>query len=148
MGIIIAVDPGKSGALATIETKKGGQLKVFNCPQDNDPIKMANIVKKAIGRHKKVDVIMENVWAFPGDSSSSAFKFGTNYGIWQGIFGVHNLSYQKVTPQTWQKAYAPLSKIKKERKNELKEIAKSFYKKATLKNADAVLIAMWGANNV
>jgi hypothetical protein len=109
---------------------------------------MASIIKKMIGKNRKVDIIIENVWAFPGDSAMSAFKFGTNYGIWQGIFGAMDLRWRKVTPQKWQKEFGPFSKIKKERKNQLKEIAKGFYEKPTLQTADAILIAIWGKNNV
>ena len=123
------------------------KMIVKRCPPDNDPKKMANIIKRMIGRNRKVDIVIENVWAFPGDSAMTAFKFGTNYGIWQGIFGAMNLKWRKVTPQTWQKEYKPLSKIKKERKNELKEIAKGFYDKPTLQTSDAILIAIWGKNN-
>jgi len=143
--VTIGIDPGKNGGIAAIINDN--KLIVKRCPNDNDPKKMATIIKRMIGRHRKVDIIIENVWAFPGDSAMSAFKFGTNYGIWQGIFGAMDLKWRKVTPQTWQKAFGPFSKIKKERKNQIKEIAKEFYKKPTLQTADAILIAIWGKNN-
>ena len=43
--------------------------------------------------------------------------------------------------------FQPLSKEKKVRKNELKQIAKDTYPKATLKTADAILIAIWSQND-
>ena len=144
--VTIGIDPGKNGGIAGIINNK--KFIVKRCPNDNDPYKMAKIIKQIIGKNRKVDIIIENVWAFPGDSSMSAFKFGTNYGIWQGIFGTMGLAFRRVIPRTWQKDYQPLSKVKKERKNELKEIAKGFYKKPTLQTSDAILIAVWGKNNV
>ena len=146
MKSILGIDPGKNGGVAVIN--RNGKVIASRCPSDNDPVKMAKIIRKMTRRYKKIEVVVENVWAFPGDSAMTSFKFGTNFGIWLGILGTMGLPYRKVTPQTWQKAYHPLSKIKKERKNELKIIAKDFYKKATLCTADAILIAVWGANNV
>lgn len=143
--VTIGIDPGKNGGIAAIINNE--KLIVKRCPQNNDPKKMAKILKRMIGRNRKVDIIIENVWAFPGDSAMTAFKFGTNYGIWQGIFGAYNLKWRKVAPQTWQKDYNPLPKNKKERKNELKKIAKEFYDKPTLQTSDAILIAIWGKNH-
>ena len=143
---VLAIDPGKNGGVAIVN--RSGKVKVKRCPSDNDPFKMANIIKKMTRRYKHIQIIIENVWAFPTDSAMTSFKFGTNFGIWLGILGTMGLPYRKVTPQTWQKVYQPLSKEKKERKNQLKTIAKDFYEKATLNTSDAILMAIWGIKNV
>lgn len=145
--IVIGIDPGKSGGLAAIN--KDGELKVHNCPNDNNAKTMTKILKRLINKTKikDVDVVIEHVWGFPGDSSMAAFKFGQNFGIWLGIIGAMGLSSRKVAPKTWQKEYTPLPKTKKERKNALKQLARDIYPRATLKTADAILIAMWGMNN-
>ena len=88
----------------------------------------------------------------PHDGRSSLFKFGVNYGAWLGILnsvkGINKII--EVSPQKWMKFWQDklefkLPKIKKERKNKLKEIASVYTKKpATLWNADAVLITMYG----
>ena len=73
------------------------------------------------------------------------FKFGTNYGKWQGILASFGIEPIFVTPQKWQKSYGELPKIKKERKNEMKNIARKLSGlKVTLKTADAILIAIYG----
>ena len=146
MKSVLGIDTGKNGGVALVN--RNGKVTAFRCPSDNDPVKMAKIIKELTRRYKKIEVIIENVWAFPTDSAMTSFKFGTNFGIWLGILGTMGISYRKVTPQTWQGKYQPLSKEKKERKNELKTIAKSFYEKATLNTSDAILIAIWGAHNV
>ena len=53
-----------------------------------------------------------------------------------------------VTPQKWQKHFGELPKIKKDRKNKLKEIASKKSKlKATLNTSDAICIAVYGYEN-
>jgi hypothetical protein len=90
--------------------------------------------------------ILEKVHAFPTDGRSSAFKFGTNYGAWLGILESNNVKYELVLPRKWQEDYH-LPKDKKERKSELKKIAKCFYEKATLYTSDAICIAIWSRAN-
>ncbi len=89
---------------------------------------------------------LEKVHAFPTDARSSAFKFGTNYGAWIGILESNNINYELVMPRVWQKDFS-LPKNKKERKQELKKIAKCFYEKATLYTSDAICIAVWRRAN-
>ena len=90
--------------------------------------------------------ILEKVHAFPTDARSSAFKFGTNYGVWMGILESNNVNYELVLPRKWQEDFQ-LPKEKKERKRELKQIAKCFYEKATLYTADAICMAIWSRAN-
>ena len=95
----------------------------------------------------KPKCFLESVHAFPTDARSNAFKFGMNFGIWQGILSALNIETILVTPQAWQKGLE-LPKNKQERKNRLKEIAtKESGLKTTLKTADAICIAMYGVKN-
>jgi len=102
---------------------------------------MAELIKK-ININNSYTCVLEKVHAFPTDARSSAFKFGTNYGVWMGILESNNIEYELVMPRKWQKDFN-LPKIKKERKQELKTIAKCFYEKATLYTADAICMAVW-----
>ena len=95
-------------------------------------------------------VAIEKVHAFPTDARSSAFKFGMNYGMWLGIIGSLNIPLVEVTPQMWMKSYAPLPKIKQERKRKIKEIATEIFEdvynnenRITYAVSDAALIALW-----
>tara|TARA_Y100000310_G_C20677007_1_gene813674 strand:- start:926 stop:1378 length:453 start_codon:yes stop_codon:yes gene_type:complete len=145
---VVGIDPGKSGGIAIISEDK---VLAYKTP--NTPHKMADIVRTVVNTANidgdRIKVYIENVWAFPTDTRSSAFKFGMNYGMWFGILGTFKLPMIKITPQTWMKGYAPLPKIKKERKAMLKEIAQEMFPelKVTYSTADAILIAVYGGNN-
>jgi hypothetical protein len=77
------------------------------------------------------------------------FKFGTNYGIWQGLLGANKIETKFIAPQVWMKSLE-LPKDKVSRKKELKIIAQKVVdkqdlnKRVTLHTADAVLIGMFG----
>jgi len=145
--MIIGIDPGKSGGLASIS--EDGEIRVHKCPETIK--EMTSIVNGCVNyAYIENEILMatiEYVHAFPTDSASSAFKFGTNYGIWLGILESFRVSYRKVSPQKWMDYYQPLSKEKPKRKNELKEIAKEWYPKATLKTSDAICIAVWSEHD-
>jgi len=141
---IIGIDPGKSGGIATINTIiNDTKYLAFKTPDSTG--EMVEII-----RNIKKDPItpicyLENVHAFPTDARSSAFKFGVNYGIWQGILSSFGIRIILVSPMKWQKHFGNLPKDKRERKNKLKDIAnKRTGIKATLKTADAILIAIYG----
>ena len=88
----------------------------------------------------------------PHDGRSSLFKFGVNYGAWLGILHSKQIPVIEVSPQKWMKFWEvklgeKLPKVKKDRKNKLKEIASIYTEKpATLWNADSVLITMYGVH--
>jgi len=132
----LAIDPGKSGGVAILSEDK---VEAYKCPPTFK--EMAELIKK-ISINKPYVCVLERVHAFPTDGRSSAFKFGTNYGAWMGILESNNIEYELVMPKKWQHDFH-LSKVKKERKQELKRIAKCFYEKATLYTADAICMAVW-----
>tara|TARA_Y100000031_G_scaffold156848_1_gene213542 strand:+ start:369 stop:866 length:498 start_codon:yes stop_codon:yes gene_type:complete len=142
---IVAIDPGKSGGVAVVHYDNSRILSsvLYNCPDSTKD--MANIIRSVenscIIDDKKLSIVIEHVWSFPTDARSSAFKFGTNYGMWLGIIGAFRFECEKISPQKWMKMYAPLPKNKQERKKKLKEIAKEINDKTTLKTCDALLIA-------
>ena len=146
--IVIGIDPGKGGGIGVL---RGKNIKLESTP--TEPTGMANIVHSAQNtayiENEELKVYIENVHAFPTDGRSSAFKFGMNNGIWLGILGALKIEPIKVDPRVWMKSYQPLSKVKQERKNELKTIAQELFPdvKVTLKTSDAALIAFWGTNN-
>ena len=141
----LAIDPGKSGGIAIIDDDSA---IAYKCPATYK--EMAQLIR-TIKNDSYVDrysfvCILEKVHAFPTDARSSAFKFGTNYGVWMGILESNNIDYELITPRKWQHDFS-LPKIKKERKQELKKIAKCFYEKATLYTADAICMAVWARAN-
>ena len=147
--MVIGIAPGKSGGLAVIKwghhARNTKICTAFKCP--NTPYEMSSFVKMLKRDAAYITCYLENVHAFPTDGRSSAFKFGVNFGIWQGVLASFNINTEFVTPQKWQASYGELPKLKKDRKNMLKEIAtEQSGIKCTLATADAVCIALYGYN--
>ncbi|MBC8299866.1 MAG: hypothetical protein H8E55_29325 [Pelagibacterales bacterium] len=143
--IIIGIDPGKGGALA-IYDEYTDKYNAYNCP---DTIKgMVELTKEWSNKSSSVIAYLEKVHAFPTDGRSSAFKFGMNYGIWQGILESLDVDTVLVSPIIWQKTFGKLPKDKQERKRRMRDIASGISGlKATLKTADAILICKYGYDN-
>ena len=147
--MVIGIDPGKSGGLAVIKwghhARNTKICTAFKCP--NTPYEMSSFIKMLKRDAAYITCYLENVHAFPTDGRSSAFKFGVNFGIWQGVLASFNINTEFVTPKKWQSSYGELPKLKKDRKNMLKEIAtEQSGIKCTLATADAVCIALYGYN--
>lgn len=140
--IIIGIDPGKGGGMAVIRLSDD-YFTAASCPETID--EMSEFIRTIKSETHHITCFLEKVHAFPTDGRSSAFKFGMNYGIWRGILSAFSIKTELITPQSWQKYFGKLPKIKQERKNKLKEIAtKESNIKATLKTADAICIAVYG----
>lgn len=143
--IIIGIDPGKSGGIAIWNYSL---VKAVKCPKD--VIDMALIINSCGWIEDNIVAYIENVWAFPTDARSAAFKFGVNYGLWKGLLASRKIETHAVVPRVWMKHWEnklniELPKDKQERKRKLKEIAQQqTKKKVTLYNADAILIALYG----
>ena len=142
----IGIDPGYGGGIAMTMDKEWFSQRypisrdvreamgLFNSYCHNASIEGYNVI-----------TYIEKVWAMPHDGRSSAFKFGMNYGIWHGITAGHKII--EVIPRKWQSIYDGLSKDKKERKQQLKELAIEIVDgqcKTTLNTCDAILIAEYG----
>ena len=104
---------------------------------------MASLISRISNRN--TIAIIEAVHSFPGQGVASTFKFGNNYGQWQGILSALNIPYIQVSPQKWMKMFQPLPKEKAERKRRLKEIAIEYHPeiKVTLDTADAIVMAYY-----
>jgi len=145
--IVIGIDPGKGGGIAVVNWNLNDPstkiCTAFKCHETID--EMSSFIKMlTVDRSYKI-CYLERVHAFPTDGRSSAFKFGMNYGIWQGILSSFKIKTELIVPRKWQSFYGELPKNKQERKRKLKEIAiEKSNIKATLKTADAILIALYG----
>ena len=144
--IIIGIDPGAKGGIAIYDEAEH-EMILHKCPET--PKEMAAIINTAKVKDKNTFCVIEKVHAFPTDARSSAFKFGCNFGKWVGILGAYDIPTLEVTPQVWMRDFQPLPKIKKERKNELKQIAINLFpkNKITLSTSDAALMVVWYGNN-
>jgi len=146
---IIGIDPGANGA---ISFTRGNRLYTYKChPNITGRATSVSMAMSAFN-NKKCIAYIEKVHAMPHDGRSSLFKFGVNYGVWLGILAAKGIETIEVSPQKWMKWWQDyhelkLPKEKKERKNVLKDMASVYLekdKKATLWNADSILITMYG----
>lgn len=106
--IIIGIDPGLSGAIATINLK-GKPLRIMLMP----------VVK--VGKRRQLDeqairefferrilsiehIFIEKVHSMPGQGVVSTFTFGTGWGILRGLCAGLHLPYTLVAPTTWKRS--------------------------------------------
>jgi crossover junction endodeoxyribonuclease RuvC len=106
--IYLGIDPGASGGIAALSD---GHVMLAEKMPDN-PHELASMLRGAgaddAGHH--AFAVLERVSAMPKQGVSSTFKFGTNYGMVQGVLAAVGIPYELVTPTVWQKAMGCLSK--------------------------------------
>lgn len=107
--LIIGIDPGLSGAVATI--KPSGSIELHDCPiltvgkkSAYNPVGMAMLLRKYQESHLALLVGLEKVHSMPEQGVSSTFIFGEGFGIWLGILAAFNIPHELVTPQAWKKS--------------------------------------------
>ncbi len=98
MKAYIGIDPGKTGAAALLTGK--GNLDIIDY---SAPGNVADSIGEWQSKHYVALACIEKVHAMPKQGVSSSFNFGTNYGIWQGIFAAFQIPVTLVTPEKWQK---------------------------------------------
>ena len=144
--IYIGIDPGKNGGIGFIHNDVAYCKK---CPPT--VLEMAEEIKICIEITPDIQklAIIEAVHSMPKQGVRSVFTFGEGYGKWLGILAAYKIPYTQVSPQKWLKYYSPLSKDKKERKNQLKHLAQQRFPdvKITLATADAILLANYLKEN-
>tara|TARA_R100000458_G_scaffold47782_1_gene46642 strand:+ start:230 stop:709 length:480 start_codon:yes stop_codon:yes gene_type:complete len=148
---IIGIDPGASGAICYLSSEQK-QIYPHKCHKLISGRSMTVLMATSAFKSDEYVAYIEKVHAMPHDGRSSLFKFGVNYGAWLGILHSNHKINRiiEVSPQKWMRFWEnkigeKLPKVKKDRKNKLKEIASIYTEKpATLWNADAVLITMYG----
>lgn len=140
----IGVDPGTRGAVAVIDGDGGHDF--LDWPGDPSPV-VDKIRSWLLTYHIRL-AALEQVHSMPRQGVSSTFKFGTNYGIWQGILSALSVPYVTVTPRNWQKGLVLPSAGPTPKQRSL-AVARSLFPNADLSRqkdhgrADALLIAWW-----
>jgi crossover junction endodeoxyribonuclease RuvC len=140
----MGIDPGKTGAFAFIDEEM--KYEVFDFPDDP-----GEVVSELITRNVQW-AALEKVGAMPGQGVTSMFSFGTNYGIWQGILYSLKISFDLVTPATWQKGIVFQSDGKDPKERALTAARRMFPlaeldRKKDHGRADALLMALWCRKN-
>ena len=93
----VGIDPGQSGC-ACLLTDSQVHFHSFKSA-DRAAFKI-----ESWAAEYQISVIIEKVHSMPKQGVASTFKFGVNFGIWQGILAALNIKFQMVTPQKWKKA--------------------------------------------
>ena len=152
--LIIAIDPGISGAICFFED--GKILDVVEMPimvegkKNKKQVNGAQIYNEILKRINKIDkknikVIIEQVSAMPGQGVTSMFNFGQSFGILKGICSAMQLSMYFVRPAKWKKYFNLINSEKDASRTRAIEIFPYFSaqlsKKKDNNKADAILIA-------
>ena len=138
----IGIDPGKNGGVMVID--ESGKATAYKCPEK--VFDMSILFRLLVGETApdNICLLMERVWARPGNAVRAAFTYGVNYGQWLGIASSHEVKMYTELPNNWIKWIGcPKGLPVKERKHWLRDKAKELYpdlKKVTLATADAILI--------
>jgi len=96
--MFIGIDPGQTGAAVLYDGEK-----IIDCADYSDPVEMSETLLEWQDMAIIHLAILEKVASMPKQGVSSVFKFGTNFGIWQGILSALRIRHELVTPQAWQK---------------------------------------------
>jgi hypothetical protein len=153
---ILAIDPGKSGGMASFGWDSAEAFPMPDTPGDViDAIRGFKFGESWNGTPFRLCpgetpiVYMEKVSGYAGGGGqpgSAMFRFGEGYGFIQGVVMTLGMRLELVTPQKWQKAlglgHREKTQSKCEWKNKLKAEAERLYPgvKVTLATADALLL--------
>jgi len=144
----LGIDPGATGAMALLTESS----IVFDWEIQDWEIRdwSDNMISDLIDFKLKYNIEMaglEQVGSMPGQGVASTFKFGINYGWWQGALEALGIPYVLVRPQEWQKGVVPKKKSPSDKPSLL--VARRMFPTAELHlqkhhgRADALLIADW-----
>ena len=108
--IIMGLDPGSSGGISILETKKNNLPKIIffmKMPTVSmygkkiiDTIKLKNTIAKF-----QIDIsIIEKVHAMPRQGVTSSFQFGRNFGGIETLSYLYSKRVDYVAPAIWKKS--------------------------------------------
>lgn len=101
--IILAIDPGLTGALAVISTLQPNHVAVYDMPVVDGGINHGQL-HNMIKTWTPDIAYIERVSAMPRDGVVSAFKFGCSFTSACVVVNLLNISTRLVTPASWKKA--------------------------------------------
>ena len=152
--LIIGIDPGIKGAICFFEN---GEVKdVIDMPTMQDGKKnkkqingnqIYNEISSRIVNleQTKINVVVEQVSAMPGQGVTSMFNFGQSFGVIKGICAAMQLSIFFVRPAMWKKYFNLINTEKDASRTKAIEmfpkISSNLSKKKDSNKADAILIA-------
>ena len=157
--IIVGIDPGISGALCFFSN--GNVIDVIDMPTMAEGKKNKKQVNgrqifneilniKNIFAGHKINVVVEQVSAMPGQGVTSMFNFGQSFGVIKGICSAMELPIFYVRPAKWKKYFNLINAEKDASRTKVIEmfpkISQKLSRKKDNNKADAILIAKYFEN--
>ena len=152
--IIVGIDPGIAGAICFFSS--GNVIDVIDMPtmaEGKKNKKQVNgrqiyneimLIKNKFN-NEKINVIVEQVSAMPGQGVTSMFNFGQSFGVIKGICSAMQLPIFFVRPTKWKKYFNLIKTSKDASRSRVIEIFPKFSERLKRKKdsnkADAILIA-------
>lgn len=155
--VTFGIDPGLSGAVATLVDGQPGPLLDMPVVQvgdwrEVDAAALAAWIRGVRAQHPGADfsACVEKVSARPGDGGTSAFRFGEGYGQIKAVLGVLGIPYSRAIPAVW-KRHMGLLGTEKDAARQLAlvrfpDAAHLLQRKKDNGRADALLLALWHEN--
>ena len=157
--LIIGIDPGITGAISFFND---GELKdVIDMPtmasgnknkKQINGSQIYNEISSRIAGYKsdKINVIVEQVSAMPGQGVTSMFNFGQSFGVIKGVCAAMQLPIYFVRPTKWKKHFDLINSQKDASRVKVIEMFPKFSpilsRKKDSNKSDAILIANYYIN--
>ena len=100
----VGIDPGANGGMAWIS---GDFISVLPFREKDRIVDQWRLWARY---DSTLWIVLEHVHAMPKNGVAGMFKFGQNFGWWQGIVEAHGWGFTLVTPQKWQKHLGCMTK--------------------------------------
>lgn len=98
----LGIDPGKTGAVAMVRYP---EVEIFDW---DGVVNTAAKIREWNAEFKIAGAFLEDVHAMPTDGNVSAFRFGRNRGVWEGILCALEIPLKTISPKMWRKGlYLP-----------------------------------------
>lgn len=142
--MIIGIDPGKNGAIATLDGVAVAVLAKLGKYTDKEVLTWLKEAIEEAGTPPRC--ALEKVSSSPQMGVVSSFSFGREFGRLQAILAALTIDTRLVSPQRWQKSLGCMSGGDK---NVTKQKAMELFpdQKVTHVTADALLIAEYCRRN-
>ena len=157
--IIVGIDPGISGALCFFSN--GNVIDVIDMPtmaegkKNKKQVNGRQIfneilnIKNTFAGHK-INVVVEQVSAMPGQGVTSMFNFGQSFGVIKGICSAMELPIFYVRPAKWKKYFNLINAEKDASRTKVIEmfpkISQKLSRQKDNNKAEAILIAKYFEN--
>lgn len=144
---IIGIDPGKTGAIASISFLKDEVPLVCLFPMPETLSEKRDLLCSLATNSTDIFIFIEYIHSSPNQGVVSACTFGKGAGQLEGICSMlekDGAIVKNVRPQDWQAAVAARTAGDKSISRDRAKILFPSTKNITLANADALLIAYYG----